>query len=143
MVWLDILKAVLVALATFVGTGVPLIIKLVQSIKQAKAAKTAAEAEKAFNDMYATAQGLVAAAEVAFDGFDKVMKAQGSSAGAMKKDNVISKLQAYALSHGYEFDAAYWSDKIDEIVKFTREVNAHATTSASATTASAPVIHKY
>ena len=151
MEWLTILKAVLVALGTFVGTGVPLIIKLVAAHKQAKAAKTEAEAQKAYNDMLTTAQSLIGAAEVAFDGFDKVMKAQGSSAGAMKKDNVLSKLQAYALSHGYEFDADYWSKKIDEIVEFTREVNAQPattnTTSASggATTATAPVsnLHKY
>ena len=155
MEWLTILKAVLVALGTFVGTGVPLIIKLVSAHKQAKAAKTEAEAQKAYNDMLTTAQSLIGAAEVAFDGFDKVMKAQGSSAAAMKKDNVLSKLQAYALSNGYEFDAVYWSDKIDEIVKFTREVNAHpATNATSASTASAsgvvstaaaptPTIHKY
>jgi hypothetical protein len=75
--------------------------------------------------MFTQAQSLIQAAEVAFDGFDKFMKAQNSSAGTMKKDNVVSKLQAYALSNGYAYDSEFWSSKIDEIVKFTREVNAN------------------
>lgn len=135
MDWLTILKAVLVALATFLSTGLPLFIKLRTSIRAAKSAKTEAESEKAYNDMLSTAQSLIKAAEIAFDGFDKVMKAQGSSAGAMKKDNVLSKLQAYALSNGYEYDAEYWSGKVDDIVKFTREVN--ATNSTTVTKAAA------
>lgn len=87
-------------------------------------AKAEAEREKAENDMLATAHGYVEAAEGAFKGIDAVMKKQGSSAGAMKKENVFTKLQTYALQRGYEFDAAYWLDKIDKIVAFTRNVNA-------------------
>lgn len=83
-----------------------------------------AKAEKANADLLATAKSFIASAEVAFDGFDKMMKAQGSSAGAMKKDTVFTKLQAYALQNGYEFDADEWSKKIDELVAFTKNVNA-------------------
>lgn len=122
----------------FVGTSAPLFVKLSNANKARKAAaeemekaKTevelaAAEAakEKAINDMIATAQELVKGAEKAYAGFDAVMKQQNSSAGAMKKEHVTAKLQTYALSHGYEYDEAYWSNKIDEIVAFTREVNA-------------------
>ena len=146
MTWLTILKAILVALATFASTGLPLIFKLRNSIKAAKVAKDEAEAEKAYNDMLSTAQSLIEAAEGAFEGFDKVMKAQGSSAGKMKKDNVTSKLQAYALSHGYEYNAEYWSTKIDEIVKFTREVNATAKANTATVTKPATngtVMQKY
>lgn len=110
-------------LLTFAGTVTPLVIKLNKANKERKAAKTEAEREKALNDMYATAQDLVKSAEAAFAGFDAVMKQQNSSAGAMKKENVTTKLQAYALTHGYEYDAEFWSAKIDEIVAFTRRVN--------------------
>ena len=109
---------------TLAGTVSPLVIKLRKANKERKAAATEAEREKAANDMLATAQELVKSAEKAFAGFDAVMKQQSSSAGAMKKENVTTKLQAYALTHGYEYDAEYWSAKIDEIVAFTREVNA-------------------
>ena len=57
------------------------------------------------------------------------MKQQNGSAGAMKKKSVSTDLQSYALAHGYEYDAAFWSAKIDEIVAFTREVNAKKKTS--------------
>ena len=109
---------------TLAGTVSPLVIKLRKANKERKAAATEAEREKAANDMLATAQELVKSAEKAFAGFDAVMKQPSSSAGAMKKENVTTKLQAYALTHGYEYDAEYWSAKIDEIVAFTREVNA-------------------
>ena len=112
------------ALAGIISTGVPLVISLVQAIKARKAAETAAEKEKANNDLFAVAQELVAGAEKAFASLDAVMKQQNASAGPMKKENVTARLQAYALSKGYEYDADYWSAKIDEIVAFTREVNA-------------------
>lgn len=111
-------------LLTFVGTVAPLVVKLNKENKARKAAITAAEKERATNDMIATAQELVKSAETAFAGFDAVMKQQNSSAGAMKKEHVTAKLQTYALAHGYEYNEEEWSAKIDEIVAFTREVNA-------------------
>lgn len=123
MTWLNILYVILGIIATFITTVLPIFLKLIKSIKAYRAAKTEAEAERAYNDMLAHAQEFIEAAEVAFEGYDKVMKAQGSSAGAMKKKDVTSALQVYALSHGYEYDAEFWSAKIDEIVTFTREVN--------------------
>lgn len=102
----------------------PAFIALVAAIKARKSAETESAQEKANADLLATAKDFIAAAEVAFDGFDKMMKLQGASAGAMKKDNVFSKLQAYALQNGYAFDADEWSAKIDELVKFTKAVNA-------------------
>ena len=89
-----------------------------------KAAETDAAKEKADSDLLATAKGFIASAEVAFEAFDKTLKAQGSSAGAMKKDTVFNKLQAYALQNGYNFDVDEWSKKIDELVAFTKSVNA-------------------
>lgn len=102
----------------------PLTVALIKAIKAKKNAKTEAEAEKANADLLTNAKAFIAAAEVAFAGFDKTMKAQGSSAGAMKKDTVFNKLQAYALQNGYSFDVDFWSAKIDELVAFTKSVNA-------------------
>ena len=53
-----------------------------------------------------------------------MLKQRNASAGAVKKDTVMTKLQAYAMEKGYEFDAEFWSNQIDEIVALTRTVNA-------------------
>ena len=111
-------------LATIVTTLIPASIALWKAIKSCKAAKTEAAKEKANADLLATAKSFISAAEVAFEGFDKMMKAQNSSAGAMKKDTVFTKLQAYALQNGYTFDADEWSQKIDDLVAYTKNVNA-------------------
>ena len=124
MSWLTIIKAIIVAAATFLVTDVPLIVKFMQELKARKNAQIEAEKTKALNDMLATAQAFVQNAEKAFEGYDKMLKQQGESAGAMKKDNVITKLQTYALQHGYDFDVTFWDEKIDEIVAFTKNVNA-------------------
>ena len=110
--------------ATLVTTLVPSSIALWRALKSCKAAKTEAAKEKADADLLATAKGFISAAEVAFDAFDKTLKAQGSSAGAMKKDTVFNKLQAYALQNGYSFNVDEWSAKIDELVAYTKSVNA-------------------
>jgi hypothetical protein len=109
--------------ATLVTTLIPASIALWRALKACKTAKTEAAKEKADADLLATAKGFIAAAEVAFDAFDKTLKAQGSSAGAMKKDTVFNKLQAYALQNGYSFNVDEWSAKIDELVAYTKSVN--------------------
>ena len=113
MTWITIVKAILVCLASVITTGIPAFIALRKAWAARKVAETAAAKEKADADLLATAKSFIAAAEVAFDGFDKMLKSQGSSAGAMKKDTVFNKLQAYALQNEYEFDAAEWSERID------------------------------
>ena len=124
MDWFTIIKAVIVALSTFITTGIPAIIAFKKAVDARKVAETEANKEKANADLLATAKDLIKSAEIVFDGFDKMMKAQGSSAGAIKKDNVLAKLQAYALQNGYTFDADEWSEKIDKLVEFTKAVNA-------------------
>ena len=120
----DIFTLILLSMSFIITTAIPFIIKLWSASKAKKAATTAAEKERAHNDMLAVVNGFIADAESAFKGFDALMRSQqNTTAGAMKKDTVITKLQAYALSHGYEFDAEYWSTKIDDIVAFTKKVN--------------------
>ena len=124
---MEIIKLIIAIVALILSLAssiIPLVVKLYKANEARKNAETEAEKEKAINDMFATAQALVENAEAAFAGFDAVMKAQGSSAGAMKKENVLTKLQTYALQNGYDFDADYWNAQIDAIVAFTRKVNA-------------------
>jgi hypothetical protein len=122
---LEFVKLIIWAVFFIVTTAVPFIIKLVPTIKAKRNATTEAERERAHNDMLETVNGFIADAEIAFKGFDALMRSQqNTTAGAMKKDTVLTKLQAYALAQGYEFDADYWSQKIDEIVAFTKKVNA-------------------
>lgn len=104
---------------------IPVLLKFVKSVKRYNGAKTEAEAEKAYNDMYSAAQNLIKEAEIAYAGIDGILKAQGTTAGSMKKNVVATQLEAYAINHGYDYDAEFWSTKIDEIVNFTHSVNAH------------------
>ena len=67
---------------------------------------------------------LVFEAENTYKDVNALLKQQGKSAGAVKKDVVMTKLQAFALEHNYLFDAEFWSAKIDEIIELTRKVNA-------------------
>lgn len=122
---IEIFKIILFALSFIITTAIPFCIKLASTLKAKKNATTEAQKQAAHNDMLATVNGFIADAEAAFKGIDAIMRTQqNTTAGAMKKKNVMTDLQAYALAHGYEFDAEYWSNKIDEIVAFTKKVNA-------------------
>ena len=114
---------ILSIVAVLVGTIIPAAINLGKAIKARIQAENDAAREKANADLLATAQTFIQVAETSFESFNKMLKSQNSSAGPMKKENVLTKLQAYALQKGYEFDTELWSAKIDEIVAFTREVN--------------------
>lgn len=124
MTWLNIVYIVFGVIAALISL-IPFVLKFFRSVKNYKNAKTEAEAEKAYNDMFSAAQALIAEAEVAYAGIDGILKAQGSTAGSMKKNLVATQLEAYAINHGYDYNAEFWSEKIDEIVKFTHTVNAH------------------
>lgn len=120
----SIILPMFTAVGSSILTGVPLLLKMIKAYKMHKIAKTEAEKEKATIDLITYAQALIEKAEEDFKSFDRAMKNQGSSAGVIKKDNVLTKLQAYSMTKGYEFDLDLWSAKIDELVKFTKEVNA-------------------
>lgn len=123
MSWLTILKALIVAVTTFISSGIPLIVALLNARKAYKEANTEAEKEKAYNDLKAQAQMFIEQAEQNYKDLNRMLKAQGSSAGGVKKESVITKLQSYALTKGYAFDVEFWNEEIDEIVNFTKEVN--------------------
>lgn len=104
-------------IATLITTGIPFVVALYKTI-------ASRNSEKANTDLLSTAKRFIVEAENAYEGFDKTLKAQGSSAGAMKKGIVFNELQAYALQNGYDFDAEEWSAKIDDLVAYTKNVNA-------------------
>jgi hypothetical protein len=126
--------AIIVHLITLIigaiSGAVPLFIKWNNARKAKNSALTVAEKEKAsadkekaYTELKEYAFELIKEAEKAFVGIDKMLKMQNSSAGGMKKESVFTKLQTYALQKGFEFDAVYWSNMIDEIVSFTKQVN--------------------
>lgn len=108
----------------FLGSlNVPSVIALWKAFKAKVLAKTEAEKEKANNDMREQAETLILEAEQTYADVNTILKANGKSAGAMKKQSVMSALQQYASEKGYIFDKEYWSDKVEEVVNMTKQVN--------------------
>lgn len=120
-------------------TLIPIIVMYVKKFKAWKEAKIAAEnatteAEKqaaeaakkeAITEMLSYANTLVVAAEETYKNVDTILKNQGQKGcGAVKKDSVMTKLQAACMEKGVEFNEEFWSGKIDELVQLTRKVNA-------------------
>lgn len=134
---IETILKVVYAVASAVAVAVPFVIALIVNIKskikiRKQLANTTDEAEKAkleaansaaTTDMLNVCNELIANAETLYSDVSSILKKEGKSAGAVKKDSVMSKLQAYAIEHGYEFDAEYWDKKVDEIVDMTKKVN--------------------
>lgn len=118
----EIYKYVIGALCT----GIPCIIAMIRSYRQGKHAKTASEQAIAKSDLKAKAAELVGTIEVAYKGIDSALKANGQTAGTLKKESVMAKLQSYAIQCGYgdNYDEQEMSDYVEEIVKLTKTVNA-------------------
>ena len=117
---LDIVYAIVGA----VISAVPFIIALTQVCKKKKSAKSDAEKEAATNDLTEVVTNLIKQAKATYKEVDAILKSENKSAGPVKKDTVLTKLQAYALQKGYDFDLDAWSAKIDDIVAMTKQVNA-------------------
>lgn len=115
-----IIVSICSALATLIPTGIALIYQIKSRIK----AKTELEKQKANEDILRLANELVAQVESTYKDVDRILKQAGSSAGEIKKDSVMTKLQSYAIDKGYSFDTKEWSEKVDNIVSLTKVVNA-------------------
>lgn len=122
----EIILKIVIAVASFLtATLIPSIIALVKYVKSYREAKTDAEKQAVYNDLLSETNKLIAAAEQTYKQVDTIIKQQGGKgSGEVKKDSVMTKLQAYCSEKGVAFDAEYWSAKIDEIVALTKEVNA-------------------
>ena len=116
------------------GSVAALVVAIVKVFKKKKAAeKAATEAEKlkllaeADADMLVATNTIVEETEKLYEGYDKACKANGTTAGPIKKDSALTKLQAYALEKGYDFDKEKWSAAMDAVVAMTKKVNAKVT----------------
>lgn len=103
--------------------GIPSLIKIIHSAKALKASKTNEEKMIAVDDMKSQAKVFIEAAEIAYKDINEALKAKGSSAGPVKKDSVMLKLQSYAAEKNYDFDIDFWSQEIDNQVQYTKNVN--------------------
>ena len=121
-----VLKIALSVSAILAGTVVPTVISLYRSVKAKRSAKTEAEIEKANNDLREKALELILVAENTYADVNEILKSYGKSAGAMKKQSVMTSMQQYALDKGYTFDREYWSNKVEDIVSITKQVNSVA-----------------
>lgn len=135
---LELILRIVYAVIAFLAVVIPLVVALVKAVKkkveinkqlqettdEAEIAKLQAANAEATNEMLDICNELIVNAEDLYSNVSALLKKDGSSAGAVKKDSVMSKLQAYALEKGYTFDTSFWSDKIDQIVEMTKKVNA-------------------
>lgn len=133
----EILKIVY-AISAFFASAIPLAIALWMTIKkkiklakdlahttdEAEKAKLKAADSEATTEMLQVCNSIIANVETLYADVAMLLKREGKSAGIVKKDSAMSKLQAYALEHGHTFDAEYWDKKVDEIVELTQKVNA-------------------
>lgn len=120
---IELILRLVCAIIGFVVAAGGFTIAVIRLVKAKKAAISDAECAKAKNEMTERMTELIENAEVLYAAVDSALKANGDSAGVVKKDSVMSKLQAFAMSNNYLFDADYWSNKIDEYVKLTKMVN--------------------
>lgn len=135
MEWFDIIKYVIPVVAALLAAFFPSFYSKLKAVRRATEAVTAANEErdaavaeaaeaKAELDLTAAMQAAVQTAETSYQPFDAVAKQNGTTLGAMKREHVLDKLQAYALSKGYTFDAEKWGAALDAFVAATKIVNA-------------------
>ena len=90
---------------------------------EAQEAKAEARLATAELDLTETMQAAVDTTEQSYTVFDEMAKTKGLTCGAMKREAVLTKLQAYALEKGYTFDAEKWGAAIDAYVAATKRIN--------------------
>lgn len=120
---IDMILTIVYIIAGALATGIPAVINYFKSRKKLKEAQSEEAKTAAREDMNSQMKIFVQAAEIAFKDINATLKAKGSSAGPIKHDSVMLKLQNYATEKGYTFDADYWSNQIKELVAITRNVN--------------------
>ena len=124
MKWLELGKFAVIVLTFLVGTFIPWAVALKNAHKKRKNATTESERVQADAELQTLAKELIVRAEQEFKDYNNFLKARGQSAGSVKKESVLTNLKAYAIEKGYTFIDEDWDKKIDELVTFTRNVNA-------------------
>ena len=118
----DIIQIAYTCVIIIVGATTT-IIGFVRAAKAKKKAKTAEEQQRAQEMFEAEANKLMQKAEIFYKNLDIVLKQQGESAGPYKKEDVMAKLQDFAITSGLKFDKEKWSTYIDTACAFSKAVN--------------------
>lgn len=129
---LELILKICIPIASGLVTFIPTFIAWIAAIKAKRKARTEEEKEKAKALLKEKCVELIKSAEQLYSKVDATLKANGQSAGLIKKDSVLSQLQSFALENGLNFSRDEWAEQIDELVKFTREVNSPVKRSSSA-----------
>ena len=104
-------------------TGIPTLFALRKQVKARRNSTTTAERAEADLAIKNHMITLIGQAEDLYSVVDTALKAMGGSAGSVKKETVMARLQQYALDNGFFFDKEKWSAEIDETVAVTKIVN--------------------
>lgn len=107
----------------FLVAAVSFVITIITFIKARKKAKTKEEKEAIEAELKEQAKEFIKAAEIAYKEVNDILKSKGSTAGPMKLDSVLSKLQASAMEKNYPFDINYWTTYVNKEVEFSKNVN--------------------
>jgi len=102
-------------------------INAVQSAKVfMKNIKAKVDTRKAYTSavLYEKAEELVKEAEEKYKPLDIVFKQYGLSAGKQKKEDVLIRLQLFAIANGINMDIDVWDKAVEKIVDMTKAVNA-------------------
>lgn len=121
----ELLIKLLIALAAFLFTTlIPSVVGFIKNRQKAKNAKNEAEKQAAINELKELAREFVVDAENLWKNVDPILKSNGISFGATKKESVMTKLLRACIDKNVDFDEAYWSKEVDDLVTVTRQVNA-------------------
>lgn len=123
MTWVEVvIKAcsILIGIAIACAVTIPTLIK---AIKQRKAAKTSEEKLAADLAIKNAIFDFVVQAETNYANLDTALKQLGESAGALKKESVMSEIRDYCDKQGYTYDKQAISNEVDNVVAFTKTVN--------------------
>ena len=108
------------SVATAFGTGV--VAAITNIIQKRKSKKNYNKADSQIK-LLEEAKVLIKAAEETYKDVNRILKGEGYSAGSVKKDSVMTKLQSFAIEHKLEFNYEEWSKKVDDLVEMTKVVN--------------------
>lgn len=80
----------------------------------------------AFDKIYDRIKGYMQAAEVGNQVLKNLADRSGIpiQTGVQKLTEVLSKIKIDCMTEGIEYDEKYWVDKIEELIKFSKVVNA-------------------
>lgn len=118
-------------ISSIVITSIPFLISLIKTIKRKKqilnelnSTTSDLERQKLINlnnsatiEMFSICKQLIVEIEKAYENSSMINKS------SLKKQDVLSKLNAYCDEHNVSFDVNFWSKTIDELISMTKQVN--------------------